>query len=249
MRIKPHYQKHPDPELNGNPLAEALQPILCPNEVRRLIDFSPKFADDFHTLSRIYQNLNIRRIAEIFVAPTISTLLYDKLFELILDGYRYRNPLTVKMTRFLYELASRGELIGGDDDNKIYEVVPPGMTTAPGSIFSGPTGTGKTSVIRAVLGIIPQVISHSAYGSIPSFQQDQIVWISFDAPATPSPKALCLNFMKAVDQALGIERYFTEFSRRSDNTSVDLHILKVQEVAANHFIGIVHFDEMQFFLK
>ncbi|MEH6628191.1 MAG: AAA family ATPase [Motiliproteus sp.] len=249
MRIKATYRKHPDPELNGNPLSEAIQPILCAKEIKRLINYRPVFADDFHELPRIYQNTNIRRLADIFVAPEICPILYDKFMELILDGYRYRNPLSVTMTRFLFELAQRGETITNDKKPRAYQIIPPGMTTAPGSLLSGPSGSGKTSTLSAVLGIIPQVITHSGYDTERSFQQDQILWVSFDAPSTPSPKALCLNFMKAVDDALGIERYYPEYSRRSDNTSVDFHIIKVQEIAANHYIGLVHFDEMQFFLS
>ncbi|NPU94911.1 MAG: AAA family ATPase [Gammaproteobacteria bacterium] len=169
--------------------------------------------------------------------------------ELILDGYRYRNPVSATMTRFLSELAERGDLISDDQDTPTYTIIPPGLTTAHGSLVSGPSGSGKTSAIRSVLGIILQVISHAGYENFRSFQQDQIVWISFDAPSTPSPKALCLNFMKAVDIALGVDRYFPEFSKRSDHISVDLHIMKVQEIAANHYIGLVHLDEMQFFLN
>jgi hypothetical protein len=251
MRIKPTYIQHPDPELNGNPLTEAIQPILCSDEVKRLINHVPDFVADFHQQSRLYKNMSIRRLSEIFVPPQITPLLYDKFMELILDGYRYRNPLTKTMTRFIHELAEKGSLINDDSDAPTlkHKIIPPGLTTAPGSIISGPSGSGKTSIIRAILGTIPQVITHSGYKDFETFQQDQIVWISFDASTTPSTKALCLNFMKAVDDALGIERYYPEYSGRSKNTSVDQFIAAVQTIAANHYIGLVHLDEMQFFLN
>ncbi|MGH1462095.1 MAG: AAA family ATPase [Neptuniibacter sp.] len=270
MPVKPIYQEHPDPEFNGNPLTEAIQVILCPEKVRSLINHTPIFVNDFHTQPRIYQNLSIRRLSEVFVAPQITALLYDKFMELILDGYRHRNPFSRTMTKFLHELSERGLLIHDDTGCKdvssdstsrsegenikdepelVHKIIPPGMTTAPGSIVSGPSGSGKTSIIRAVLGIIPQVFTHSGYKEFKTFQQDQIVWLSFDAPTTPSTKALCLNFMKAVDDALGIERYYPEYCRRTKNLSVDQFISAVQTIAANHYIGLVHLDEMQFFLN
>tara|TARA_B100000902_G_C27282799_1_gene902769 strand:- start:188 stop:1597 length:1410 start_codon:yes stop_codon:yes gene_type:complete len=257
MRLKPTYIQHPDPELNGNPLTEAIQPILYRDEIERLINFTPQFSKNVHELHRIYKNTNVRRISEIYVAPPICTTLYEKLIELILDGYRYRNPLEKRMTRFLFELADRGRIVAEENKNlrpgekkkQVHKIIPPGLTTAPGSVLSGPSGTGKTSATRAVLGIIPQVFSHAGYLEHGSFQQDQIVWISFDAPVTASPKALCLNFMLAVDTALGEKRYYPEFKDRIRGTSMDIFIAKVQEIAANHYIGLVHFDEMQFFLK
>ncbi|WP_299179333.1 AAA family ATPase [uncultured Neptuniibacter sp.] len=266
MRVKPIYQEHPDPELNGNPLTEAIQVILCSDKVRALINYTPEFVEDFHTQPRFYQNMNIRRLSEVFVAPQITPLLYDKFMEFILDGYRFRNPFSKTMTKFLHELSERDLLIHDEEDNSgnvkantkagtkekpalMHKIIPPGMTTAPGSIVSGPSGSGKTSIIRAVLGLIPQVITHSGYKEHESFQQDQIVWVSFDAPTTPSTKALCLNFMKSVDEALGIERYYPEYFPRTKNLSVDQFISAVQAIAANHYIGLVHLDEMQFFLN
>lgn len=250
MRIKPKYKKHPDPELNGNPLTEAIQPLISTDEILRMINFTPEFSDNFHELPRLYKNLNIHRISEIFVAPKISVLLYEKCLELILDGYRYRNPLTVKTSRFVYELSQRKQIIREEkeDEDPVYEIIPPGITNASTSILSGPSGTGKTSTLRAVLDAIPPVFTHTAYETIKSFQQDQIVWLSFDAPSTSSMKALCLNFMDAVDKALNVKRYYEQYKNMAPNTHVDMFIAKCQEIAANHYIGLVHIDEMQFFL-
>ena len=247
MKIVPKYVPHPDETFNGNPLTECIQPILDAGHIGNLLLHEPEFSRNFHELPMLYKNTNIRRISELFVPPEMSVFLYYKLMELILDGYKYRNPFSVKVTRFLEELASRGQLLSHEklgDEAPIYQIIPPGMTTAPATLVWGPSGTGKTSIVRAILGLIPQAFSHNAYGDRRDFRQDQLVWVSFDAPSTPSPKQLVLNFMKSVDDAIGTS-YYEKWSMLN-TTRYEVYLAEAQNIAANHYIGLAHIDELQF---
>lgn len=251
MKIRPVYKEHPDKAFNGNPLTECIQPILDAKKIESLLEHTPEFSENFHDLPTLYKSTNIRRISEFYIPPMLAVSLYYKIIELILDGYRFRNPFTVNMTRFLEDMADRKQLIQDEckeDETPAYQIIPPGLTIAPGSLLWGPSGSGKTSLLRLILEIIPQVVVHNGYGDRKDFRQDQLVWVSFDAPVTSSPKMLVINFMAAVDKALKTN-YHTDAIRRYDNTSYEIFIMEAQEIIANHYIGIAHIDELQFFLN
>ena len=80
-----------------------------------------------------------------------------------------------------------------------------------------------------------------------TFRQDQLVWVSFDLPATSSSKALALNFFAAVDNTLGTN-YYQEWKDKG-HRSVERHLGQMQLIAVTHHLGLVHIDEIQFMLK
>jgi hypothetical protein len=243
IREEANYRPHPDNTINGNPLIECLHPLLEEKEIKRRLTFKPVYADKFAELHPFYKSLNVRRLWEVYIPSDLSTVLYWKFFEYILDSYRYRNPLSSTMARFVDLLAEENRREG---DN--YLSVPPGMTIAPGSVVTGPSGSGKTSGTRGALKLIPQVISHAGYRDANDFYLEQLVWTSFDCPPTGSMKDMTLNFMKSVDDALQTT-YFREWEKRRKNYTVEAFIVQAQIIAANHYIGLVHIDELQFMLK
>lgn len=243
MHEEANYREHPDNTINGNPLIECLHPLLDEDEIKQRLTFNPTYADNFNDLNPFYKALNIRRLWEVYVPSDLSVTLYWKFFEYILDGYRYRNPLTAAMARFIDLLAEEER-----KEDKNYLSVPPGMTIAPGSVVAGPSGSGKTSGVRGALKLIPQVILHTKYKHHHDFYLEQLVWTSFDCPPSGSMKDLVLNFMKSVDDALNT-KYFSTWDKRRNNYTIEAYIVGAQIIAANHYIGLVHIDELQFMLK
>ncbi|OZY86059.1 hypothetical protein CBP51_03235 [Cellvibrio mixtus] len=232
------YQQHPIDELNNNPFTEAIRPIHNELELRRLLTKVPCTSID--TLPPLYRSIRINALRDSHVPHPSSFNIYQKIIELLLMGYSKRNPLAPHRTRLLYAIAEKAK------EKKVFAPEISSITTAPASIASGPSGSGKTTTIKNVLALIPQVIRHSEYKN-EVFSFDQLLWISFDCPANASIKALALNFMRQVDNALSTD-YHKEWSKKNRET-VDAHLAAIQLIAAKHGLGFVHIDEIQFLLN
>lgn len=231
------YIKHPIEEFNNNPLTEALQVIESKSDIIKMLTRIP--TTDMDDLSSFYRNARIGLLRHLHIPHKCSEFMYHKIMELILCGYSARNPLDPKTTKSIYTIATAAK-----DKSYITGGIPE-LTTAPSCLAHGPSGSSKTTTIRNSLLLIPQLIQHTSYNNAP-FRQDQLVWISFDCAATASPKALALNFFKAVDKVLGTDYYDTWLPK--NKLSVEAHFGHMQLIAITHCVGFVHIDELQFLL-
>ena len=240
MTIKAKYQLHPVPSLNGNPLTEAIQIHTDGADVRSHLMQMPDIGQDIWRLPSVYQGVELRKLDRLHVPVPYLSALYNKFASLILDSYSKYNPLTAEVNRLQMQAA----IAAGN--NKYLQGNLATRTTAPSVLVSGVSGTGKTTTIRRVLSAIPQVISHESYNGN-AFKQDQLVWLSFDLPATASIKGLALNFFEAVDVALGTD-YYNEWKDKSHRT-IERHLGQIQVITLTHYLGLVHIDELQFMLE
>ncbi|NRA15579.1 MAG: ATP-binding protein [Oceanospirillaceae bacterium] len=236
------YREHPDPLLNGNPLTECLTVILSRNDVFEQLKKGHPTVENFSDLPKFYQKSQINHFNRVISPHPMSFFLYQKIMELILCGYIDRNPLQPANVRLLSALAE------GARDGQYVQYINPtfGITSAPSCLVSGLSGSSKTTTLRTVLSLIEQLIPHKEYAGMP-FMRKQLTYISFDCSASPSPKALALSFFAAVDKALNTE-YFKEWEKRGRD-SVERFYANMQLIAAKHHIGLIHIDEVQFFLK
>ena len=233
------YEALPLPNSAGNPLVEALHFLFKPEFQAQVISGNLQWCPaEFWQMPKLFRFTVLGELNRIHVpAPQLETL-YEKIVSHIINSYCLRNPLTAASNRLKHTLA-----VALKDKKTLPPVM---MTTASTMVLHGLSGGGKTSAIRWVLNGIPQVVFHREYSGKP-YQQAQLLWISIDLPATPSIKALALNFFHAVDKALGTE-YHHEWSKRNRD-SVDQHILGMKLAAQIHDLGLVHIDEMQFMLN
>ncbi|GAA6206380.1 ATP-binding protein [Thalassotalea sp. SU-HH00458] len=243
-RLDANYQDHDDLELNGNPLTASLQVLENENIVLERLTHIPVMQSNFWQLSNFYKKTQLSKLLDIFIPHSkLVPFLYYEFMEQILCNYKRRNPFSANQNRLTMAIAEKV---------KKEEYLPvlsnlPGMTTAQSSLISGVSGVGKTLTIRNVLSLIPQVIDHIEYQGKP-FNRAQIVWLSFDCPATASPKALALSFFRALDTALGEPKYAPKYQNR-DRIGVEHLYGLMQQLATKYHIGLIHFDELQFFLK
>ena len=237
-----NYQKHPDPLLNGNPLSESLQVILSKSEVLSRLKKDHPTTSTFKDLPKFYQKTQVNHFRMVIAPHPQSFFLYQKIMELILCGYINRNPLSAANTQLRTTIAENAKSGTYNPDlNLIF-----GMTSAPSCLITGLSGSSKTTTARSVLSLIPQFIQHEQFEGRP-FMQPQLTYISFDCAATSSPKALALSFFAAVDSVLNT-KYFVTWEKRTRD-SVERFYANMQLVAARHHIGLIHIDEVQFFLK
>jgi hypothetical protein len=237
-----NYQKHPDPLLNGNPLSESLQVILSKSEVLNRLKKDHPTISTFKDLPKFYQKTQVNHFRMVISPHPQSFFLYQKIMELILCGYIDRNPFSAANTQLRTTIAENAK--GGvynPDLNIAF-----GMTSAPSCLITGLSGSSKTTTARSVLSLIPQYIQHEQFEGRP-FMRPQLTYISFDCAATSSPKALALSFFAAVDSVLNT-KYFITWEKRTRD-SVERFYANMQLVAAKHHIGLIHIDEVQFFLR
>jgi hypothetical protein len=237
-----NYQKHPDPLLNGNPLIESLQVILSKTEVLTRLKKDHPTASTFKDLPKFYQKTQVNHFRMVISPHPQSFFLYQKIMELILCGYIDRNPFSAANTQLRTAIAENAKVgVYSPDLNIAF-----GMTSAPSCLITGLSGSSKTTTARSVLSLIPQFIQHEQFEGRP-FMQPQLTYISFDCAATSSPKALALSFFAAVDSVLNTKYFITWEQRTRD--SVERFYANMQLVAAKHHIGLIHIDEVQFFLR
>ncbi|WP_199526755.1 ATP-binding protein [Pseudoalteromonas sp. bablab_jr004] len=236
------YREHLDTVLNNNPLTEALSVMLKREEVIKKLHKPHPTANDFTEFPSFYKKTQINHFRKVVSPHPHSFYMYHKFMELILCGYVDRNPF---QPNYLNQRTTIGEnaIEGVYDDNLNLSF---SISSAPSCVVTGISGTSKTTTVRSVLSLIPQVIEHESFHGKP-FQTKQLTYVSFDCAASKSPKALALSFFAAVDAVLNTQ-YFKIWEKRSKE-SVERFYANMQLVAAKHHIGLIHIDEVQFFLK
>ena len=117
----------------------------------------------------------------------------------------------------------------------------PTRSTANGFNIIGISGGGKTTAVKSVLDLYPQVIFHSVYKARP-FTFCQVVWLTMTCPFDASVKALCGDFFRILDDLLGTHHYDTY----AKGKTTDDMLPGMARVAAIHGLGALFMDEIQF---
>jgi hypothetical protein len=218
------------PNYQGNPLIEALPPILTQDETAERLAFHPEY-DEEHRNMPAYLRLHLIQNTLQFFAPLpIHFDLEQRFSRMIRLGYQARNPA---ITGFWGDVQLRVQSLGAVRQSP--------RSTATGFTVVGISGVGKTTSIEAILSLYPQVILHSQYHDR-DFSFTQIVWLKLDCPFDGSIKGLCLNFFQAVDDLLGT-RYYDNYA--SGRKTVDELLPRMALVASLHSIGVLVIDEIQ----
>jgi len=225
-----------DPQLSiyrNNPLIEALPPIYSEEETMNFMAHYPDYAEEERQLSN-HLRLHLVQNIQQFVEPLPVHLDLEQRFSrMIRSGYRARNPITPEFkTNFNKQLDALSS-------NRTYQSN--SHSTATGFTIIGISGIGKTTAVRSVLSLYPQVITHTRYAQ-QNFTLMQIVWLNLECPHDGSIKGLCLNFFQAVDELLGTE-YLKNYTK--GYRTVDQLIPAMARVASIHCIGVLVIDEIQ----
>ncbi|MBD1898899.1 ATP-binding protein [Trichocoleus sp. DQ-A3] len=225
-----------DPQISsyrGNPLIEALPPILAEEEAMMLLAHYPSYDQNERTLPN-HLRFHLVRNALKFVEPLPIHLDLEQRFScMIRTGYEARNPLTPEFRR---DFQKRLNALDSDGFSQNHL-----RSTATGFTIIGISGVGKTTAVEAILSLYPQVIVHSHYDNR-DFTLMQIVWLKLDCPFDGSIKGLCLNFFQALDDLLGTN-YSKNYGR--GRFTVDQLIPYMARVASLHCIGVLVIDEIQ----
>ena len=215
----------------GNPLIEALPPILTPDDIEEKLSFLPAIKVNEKDLPSHLRIHCLLQWMKIFVLSDRHYELENNISLMIRGGYVGRNPDDEQYKKYIlkcYELVQAGDINARTCHNT--------NSTAISTSLIGCSGVGKSTALGRVLGLYPQVIHHS------DALIYQVVWLKLECPKDGSLVGLCTEFFTALDRILGSDYYSKYCTKRS---TADQLLLSMCTVATLHAIGIIVIDEIQ----
>ena len=151
--IQAFYEPSPVLEYAGNPLIEALPPISGEEEAAEAIASIPPLPGEERALPKHIRLHCLNRISYLVQPFMIHLEVEAVIGSVIRSGYIGRNPMDADTWRHMHSIGAKG----GSS-----------ITNSTASTFSliGLSGMGKTTALKAVLKLYPQVITHAGYDSI-----------------------------------------------------------------------------------
>lgn len=237
-KVKAIYRDAEIPEYLGNPLIEALPPIMNGDQATEELSYYPNFHEDMRNAPKHIRYHLIQNSLRFFSALDIHLDLERRFSCLLRVGYTDRNPRNGNIWNKLEERISKLENKSGSQYGSVEDYQ---STAAVGFGVIGISGIGKSQTVERILKLYPQIIFHNKYQR-QNFTQTQLVWLKLDCPFDGSIKGLCYNFFLSVDNLLGTQ-YYDKYAKTA--RSVDEMLPHMARVASNHFIGVLVIDEIQ----
>jgi len=222
----------------GNILVTPLGPIKDRQTVAAGLTYLPEVPDQPGQIPRHLRMHYLIRLHD-FHWPSLEGFRIQESLDLMLrDSYRYRDP----------KVPGTWSIIGNE---KLAHQTP--RAPAMAAVIVGHSGSGKTESILRPLSLYPQqVVTHETFPNICG-KHRQLIWLSTDVPASGRSDDLAANLMSAFDDVMAKHvpdwqgRFATLLnrSRRDGQKMLD----EWRQVAAAHFLGLLHLDEVQNFFK
>jgi len=228
------YREQKVPSHKGNPLTEALTPMLEKEEVYKRIRIQPEYEDEHRGYS-VEERLLFLGHGRRFFEPMSGHFDLGRRFgSMLRDGYVGRNPLNLG---FFQE--TREKLDRAFQNPTSYEL-PIGFNL--GFTMIGVSGIGKSRAFERICSLYPQVIQHHSYKDR-RFTWTQLVWFKLDCPPDGSIPSLCTNFFRQIDMVLGTT-YFQNYGIKNRPPQQTM-VAYMKTVASNHSLGVFIIDEIQ----
>jgi hypothetical protein len=222
-------------DYRGNPLIEALPPILSADEVIDILSHNDGHHDGERELDSQYRLHCVQRLFRYFQPLEQHVDIEGRFSRCIRQGYLHRNPLAKS---YAEALAQGHNAIASRQGIDALEAFRP---TAAGFTIIGLSGVGKTTAVSNILAAYPQVITHESYRETP-LALKQVVWLKLDCPHDGSVKGLCMEFFDALDRTVKTN-YFEACN--SSRSTVDVLMIRMAQAARLHCLGVLVIDEIQ----
>jgi len=219
------------PEHRGNPLIEALPPLLEEKEILLALSHFPPLDKHIRkSSSPAVRGQYVDRIKNFRCPQTCYVECYKYLARIIRDGYASRNPLKSSTQQYLHYYGDERPAIEPQDGYF--------HSSADTMTIVGISGSGKTTMLEQVLGYFPQVIEHKKYNDAFPGVTNQVIWLKVNCPYNASVRDLCETILTMLDDALGIDATIPA----SRNGTLARQI--TQKIKSS-FLGVLVIDEMQ----
>jgi hypothetical protein len=228
--VEAEYHCSPIPGYQGNPLIEALPPILTAAEAIEQLHYEPEYEEAFRSLPTELRLHLLHDALRFFKPLPVHVELEQRMSRVVRAGYQGRNPLAHGFRRQM-EACLQGQTTH-----------PLSQTRSQGFTMLGVSGVGKTTAAEGILSLYPQVVAHRSYQGQP-FSHLQVVWLKLDCPYDGSIRGLCLNFFQAMDGLLDTAYY--RYHARNGRATTDEMLPAMARVSAIHSLGVLVIDEIQ----
>lgn len=231
------YREPETADYAGNPLIEALPPVLTTAQAMQGLAYYPPY-DEAQRQAPDHIRYHLIQNGLRFFAPLDIHLDLERRFSCLLRiGYTERNPLA---RDFWPAVNARVAALSQYGEHGVSRHTQWPLSAA-GFNLVGISGVGKSFSVERVLSLYPQVIHHSQYDGR-AFTHSQITWVKLDCPFDANTKGVCIEFFRAIDDLLGTN-YHPNYSGR--RRMLDEMLSEMARVAANHCLGVLVIDEIQ----
>lgn len=206
-------------ETEKNPLLNFMPEKMTKEEFFQRIREIPKLDKEASVFDRILQLSLLRQ--SLFTPLTFQYYFWVKLMAVFNESYVARTP--VDWIKSIRKVKEGDRIAGSEVDNQ----------TVLGFAFLGVSGMGKTSIVKRVLRLMPQVINHVNLGI------RQVTYLKVDCTVKGSTKQICISVLNELDRVLGTN-YFQQHGRESEERLVISMGLK----AVAHRLGVLIIDEL-----
>lgn len=231
------YRTYPGRRYAGNPFVEAL-PFLEDDDSSAILRHIEHFPEEPRLADRKLPVLiRVDEVDEIdsIIYPFASYRRFGpSIYSVIKDAYHARNPIS------LVDRQRRTLIAQAKGDQKL--VLPSDWNcTSKGLGLFGTSGTGKTTVCRAVSLPLQTVIEHTKYKDHPLVCR-QIPWLGIQIPHDATVRSLCIQFFSEVDAVLANTQY--EREARGVGGIAEMALL-MTKVATAVSLGALFVDDLQ----
>ncbi|WP_319542355.1 AAA family ATPase [uncultured Pseudodesulfovibrio sp.] len=230
--VRAVYRESPVPQHQGNPLIEALPPLMDTRQVREglagNVHFDPQ---SIYAGGRERAHIISSLLDDFFQPLSAHVQLEEKISIMIRRGYVGRNLADGSLNTHLqngYERVMKGDL----EVNRFAHA----QSTASSLSLIGCSGSGKSTTITRIFATYPQVIYHEEYNFT------QITYLKIDCPHDGTLKNLCIQFFRALDRILHTD-YETKITGK--RLGIEQLLAMMSQVANAHAVGVLVIDEIQ----
>jgi hypothetical protein len=227
------------PSYRGNPMIESLPSILVGDEAIKKLAHYPPFDPDLRQAPSEIRFHLLHDIVD-WVEPLPRLVELEQRFSRVIRrGYKARNPMELG---YWQQLNTKVETL----EKMMFKGTPPFSANAPWAVSGFPiigiSGGGKTTAVKRILSLYPQVVVHNNYGGrkIHLLQLSHMILV---CPKDASVKGLCLAFFDYLDRLLTTD--YTRQYTANGRASVDQLLVDMARVASIHQIGVLVIDEIQ----
>jgi hypothetical protein len=221
------------PQLQGNPLIEALPPAMTDEEIAESLLLMPNFDPAQRAWPTHERFLMLSSLANFMVPFPRHHKLARALDSLMRAGYVGRAPRTAEHTQIfqsLYEKQKAGVSFRQSANT---------LSTQLSTSLIGLSGMGKTTTVTRWLAHVPPVIYH------PDLHIYQVPYLHIEMPSDGSSiKGLALAILLKLDDLIPGASYYEDYAVKG-RPGGDALIRSVARVMNMHLVGLLICDEVQ----
>jgi len=225
------YTEPSSPFYSNNHLIDTLRPALSAKGLKNCLNEGNVKLPESKAEDGIRKQALRAFVNEYFIPPQEILDLYDKIDGAIKDGYKNKGSNNRNYQQQLINLSSamkNNEMAWSDHTQQAARM---------NSLFVyGGTGSGKTTATQRCLSFYPQVVWHKGMNLC------QIVHLTVDLSGIETPLEYCALFLKALENALGPEKYGYEVEV---SRNISAALLKIESLVVTYNVGILVVDSLE----